>query len=47
MKHSNFDFTYGYALDGDLTVRNQEWQQFALKHYIQAVNDLHVTLTKI
>ncbi len=42
----DFDFTYGYALDGDLLVRNQEWNAFALKHYIQAANDLHVTLTK-
>lgn len=42
----DFDFGYGYALDGDLVVRNAEWQQFALRHYIQAANDLHVTLTK-
>lgn len=42
----DFDFTYGYSLDNDLLVRNQEWQQFALKHYIQSANDLIVTLTK-
>lgn len=42
----DFDFTYGYALDGGVFVRNPEWQQFALKHYIQAANDIHVTLTK-
>jgi hypothetical protein len=42
----NFEYTYGYAIDTDLAVRNQEWQMFAIKHYIQAINDLQVTLTK-
>lgn len=42
----HFNFTYGYAIDSDLAVRNQEWQAFAIKHYIQAINDLQVTLTK-
>lgn len=42
----DWDFSYGYALDSDLMVRNMEFQQFATKHYIQAINDLQVTLTK-
>lgn len=42
----DFDYTYGYGLDSDLSVRNMEWQQFAIKHYIQAVNDIQVCLTK-
>lgn len=42
----DFEYSYGYALDNDLTVRNTDWQQFAVKHYIQSVNDLQVTLTK-
>lgn len=42
----DFDFTYGYALDNDLTVRNDEWRQFAIKHYVQSINDLHATLIK-
>lgn len=42
----DFDYSYGYSLDNDLLVRNIEWQQFAVKHYIQSVNDLQVTLTK-
>lgn len=42
----DFDFSYGYSLDNDLMVRNMEWQQFAVKHYVQAVNDLQVALTK-
>lgn len=42
----DFDFAYGYALDPELTVRNTDWQQFAVKHYLQSVNDLQATLTK-
>lgn len=42
----DFDFAFGYGLDNDLMVRNQEWQQFAIKHYIQSANDLQVALTK-
>lgn len=42
----DFDYTYGYALDSDLLPRNLEWQQFAVKHYIQSVNDLQATLIK-
>lgn len=42
----DFDFTFGYAFDNDVAVRNQEYQLFAVRHYLQAVNDLHVTLTK-
>jgi len=43
---SDFDFGYGFSLDGDVQVRNQEYQQFAVKHYTNAAADLHVTLTK-
>lgn len=42
----NFEFTYGYGLDKELLVRNIEWQQFAVKHYLAAVHDLQVTLTR-
>lgn len=42
----DFDYTYGYALDADVTTRNQEYQYAAIKHYTNAVNDLFVTLTK-
>lgn len=44
--HCDFDYSYGYAFDSDLTVRNLEWQQFAVKHYLQSVNDMQVVLTK-
>jgi hypothetical protein len=42
----DFDFGYGYALDGDWQVRSQESRQFALKHYNGVVNDLQVVLTR-
>jgi SAM-dependent methyltransferase len=41
----DFDFGYGYSLDPDVQVRNQEYQQVAIKHYSNAAMDLHVTLT--
>jgi SAM-dependent methyltransferase len=42
----DFDFSYGYALDQDLTVKNNDYQQMAIKHYNNAVMDIHLTLTK-
>lgn len=42
----DFDYTYGFSMDNDTVVRNVEYQQFAVKHYNNAVLDLHVTLTK-
>lgn len=43
---SDFDFVYGYVLSDEWANRSQEAQQFAVKHYINVVNDIHVTLTK-
>lgn len=42
----DFDFGYGFALDGDVSVRNHDFQHFAIKHYNNAVLDLIVTMTK-
>jgi len=42
----DFDFTYGYAFSGQLVNRPQEMRDFAIRNYINAVDDLHVTLTK-
>lgn len=42
----DFDFGAGHSPDPELLNRNQEYQAFAVKHYLNAVNDLHVTLTK-
>lgn len=42
----DFEATWGYALRQDLTVRNQEYQQFALANYKEVAQDLIATLTK-
>ncbi len=42
---ADFDFTYGYSLDPEIHVRNQEYQQLAVKYYTNSVMDLFVTLT--
>lgn len=44
--HCDFDFVYGYILDPETALKNPETQQFWVRHYLQAVNDLQVTLTK-
>ena len=43
---ADFDYSYGYGLDPQVAVRNADFQAFAVKHYNNAVSDLHVTLTK-
>lgn len=42
----NFSFTYGYVVDPEVGARNSEHQQFAIKHYANAAQDLFVTLTR-
>jgi hypothetical protein len=42
----DFDFQYAYNIDGQWAQRNIEAQQFAIKHYTNAVNDIIVTLIK-
>jgi SAM-dependent methyltransferase len=42
----DFDFCYGYLLDPETNTKNAEAQQFWVRHYINAVSDLSVTLTK-
>lgn len=44
--YSDFDFTYGYTLDGDTAGRNDETRPFWIKHYLNAVQDLQLVLTK-
>lgn len=43
---ADFDYTFGYAVDQDVGVRSLEYQQFAVKHYINSVLDLQVVLTR-
>lgn len=44
---SNFDFVYGYAVKPEWANRNEEARNFAIKHYINVVDDIQVTLTKL
>lgn len=40
----NFEATWGNGMHQALTVRNQEYQQYAMQWYKEAIQDLHVTL---
>jgi SAM-dependent methyltransferase len=42
----NFDASWGYSFSPDLSVKNQEYVQFALQNFKEAAQDLHATLTK-
>lgn len=44
--HCDFDFTYGYAADPETAAKAEGAQQFWVKHYINSISDIHVTLTK-
>lgn len=46
MFNCNFGATWGYNLRGDLGVRNQEYQQFAIANYKEVIQDMVATLTK-
>lgn len=43
---SDFDFVYGYQIDPAWATRAEEARVFAMKHYINVITDIHVTLTK-
>ena len=42
----DFDFVYGYNFEQETKNRNADTQPFWIKHYVNAVDDLQVTLTK-
>lgn len=45
--HSDFDFTFGYGIsDPSWVSRSEEARAFAVRHYFNVVDDLHVCLTK-
>jgi hypothetical protein len=50
--HSNYDdavnfvITHGVQMSPEIAVRNQEYQQFAVGHYIEAAQDMVATWTK-
>lgn len=42
----DFAATWGYGLHPEISLRNQEYQTFAINWYKEAVQDIHATLTK-
>jgi hypothetical protein len=42
----DFDVTYGYTLRPDLTVRNAEYQSYAMSNFKEACQDIVATLVK-
>lgn len=42
----DFDFFYGYSPDPILMTKNEELRTFAFKNYINAIQDLNITLMK-
>ncbi len=42
----DFDFSYGYVVNPEWQSRSEEARGFAVQHYINAVNDIQVILTK-
>ena len=40
----DFDFSYGFAVNASWSARNDEARSFAVRNYVNAVDDLHVTL---
>lgn len=42
----DFQATWGYAMRPDLATRNQEFQQFAMANYKEALTDIIATLVK-
>jgi SAM-dependent methyltransferase len=43
---SDFDFSYGYSVSPEWANRSEDARVFAMKHYINVINDIHVVLTK-
>ena len=42
---SDFDYTYGYDMAVEWANRSEEARAFAIKHYMNVINDIHVVLT--
>lgn len=43
----HFAASWGYSMRGDLAVRNQDYQQFAMQNYKEVCEDTIATLTKM
>lgn len=44
---ADFDFAYAHMLDQEYALRAPEVQANAIKHYINAVSDIDITMTKV
>ncbi len=44
--YCDFDYTGGYAFEADTAGKSDEVRPFWIKHYLNSVNDIHMTLTK-
>lgn len=42
----DFEAVWGYGMHPSLMVKNQEYQQFSMQWYKEAVQDIHLSLTK-
>jgi predicted SAM-dependent methyltransferase len=42
----DFDYTYGYDINIQWANRSEEARNFAILHYMNVVNDIHVVLTR-
>lgn len=42
----DFDFSYGYSISPEWTVRSEEARAFAIKHYNNVITDIQVALVK-
>ena len=42
----DFEAVWGYSMHPAVVTRNQEYQQFAMANYKEAIQDVHATLTK-
>ena len=43
---ADFDYTYGYDMMIEWVNRSEEARAFAIKHYNNVINDIHVVMTK-
>jgi SAM-dependent methyltransferase len=43
---SDFDYTYGYDISNDWANRSEEARNFAIRHYNNVINDIHVVMTR-
>lgn len=43
----NFSIGWGYGMDKEIEIRNQDFQQMAIRHWKDAITDIVATFTKV